>query len=248
MTPACEQIMGPLMEGIIKDLSVEKSTISIVIDFDKPGLPNFVKSTLKSIVKAFTWFYIKIYDIIQDVKKAAKEATTFISNIPKMIEALVKEFISSFLDDLKIPQPNESIFEDFRKWVSALEAPAFIKAAVAFVMSIVKGVKSLPEAIKEAAEAVASASGLDSLASKASALATDAANGARNLVNESASRLASAKARVQRYADAAMSAVNIVKEWVEKTIKFIYFLLSLPALLIKAVFDFVKTSLVKLAS
>jgi hypothetical protein len=224
------------MDGIIKDLSIDKTTIVISLDFDKPGLPNMIKATLKSIVKAFGWFYIKVYDIIQNVRKATQEAVAFVAKIPEMIKTVVTEFVSSFLDDLKIPQPAQSVFEDFKQWVGSIDMPAFVTAAVDFVLSIVKGLKSLPQAISEAAAAVAKAIGVDNLAAKINS----AAASTRDAVY-------AATARAQRYATYVVNAAQVIRDWVEGTIKFIFFLLSLPALLIKAVFDFVKTSFVQLA-
>lgn len=219
MAQDCERFFGTLVKDIIDGMTPEGTTIEI--DPNVPGLANLIKATTKAVARTVAWFYVKVYEILQDMKKAAQWAAELPKKLKDLLKEAVTEIVNSITADIKLPDFRTTLPDDLRNLVGSIEMPAIIKASIKMLMKIIKGIQSLPEAIADGVKDIIDGLGFNKLIAK--------------------TRDSEAVKRIQEIA-------KTVAEWANGLIKFILFLISLPGLIVKAIFDFITKKFTELVT
>jgi len=177
---------------------------------DVPGFKNLIASAISSVI-------VELTGIIEFIKKYTKnplKIANILTDLPKLPEKIIKEFVDAFLAKLKLPDFAKIIRDTIDAVVS--KTTQFTLPTIDFAIILVNTLKGL-------------LTGKDPLAALAAALEPIKA------------AIASAASEVQ-------NVVEMITQWIEKYVKLILALVSIPLFILKSVIDFITKSFKDLVS
>lgn len=207
---------------------VGKATPNVIIDWpalDEPGLPNILKSTAQAVIAVQLQFINFVAGWIDKIKKNAKALADAITDLKKWPAKVITEIVKNFMAEFKMPD----IAKMIRDWITQvsgkvdeIKIPDIISMLANILTNIVLKGMSINTALT---------SEMQSFISPIYAALTNAQTTISDVAGAALAKIAQARETVAK-------AVNAVQMWIEKYIKMIVLFISIPGLLLKAIFEY----------
>jgi phage-related protein len=215
------QVTFPIVKDVVA--CVGAGYPSVQFDWpsiDMPGMPNLLRSTIQAVITVQLQFVTFIQSWVEKIKKNAAEFANFLKELLNFPDKVIKELIKNFMAQFKLPDIQKMITD----WLSSVGVSSLslrVPDITTMLTNIVKKIVIKVQDVKAA------------LASEISSFLNPIKNAIGSAVNATAAAVTEVRNRIT-------SVTNAIMAWINKYVSMLTFFISIPALLLKAIIDFLK--------